>query len=412
MSPSFNYLRLDYKPDRRRELIATYRLEQAKGFKLEEVAQSIAAESSIGTWTQLKTLSSEVFEKLSAKIFKIEKEKKQIKIAYPEALFEEGNISQLLSSVTGNIFSMKEIAFLRLEDLEFSPHYLQFFPGPSFGLGGVRKFLKVFDRPIIGSIMKPKIGLTPRENAKLAYEVFQNGVDLIKDDENLTDLDISPFDIRVEEALKWKKKAEKETGQKKIYAFNVTAPVEEMLARASLVRERGGSCVMVDLVTLGFSALQTLREEEPGLIIHGHRAGHGLFDRFPQHGLSMYVLAKLARLAGVDQLHTGTVIGKMAGESEEVLKIDNFLREEWGGIRPVFPIASGGLHPGLVPELIKKLGQDLIINFGGGIHGHPGGSAAGARAVQSAVEAAVKGQSLKEKAEENPALKKALDYWL
>lgn len=412
MPGKFSYLHLDYQPARRRELLAVYRLEPAAGFDFVKVAQEVAAESSIGTWTHLKTLSADVFEKLAAKIYDLNEEDKLVKIAYPEALFEKGNLPQLLSSVAGNIFSMKEAAFLRLEDLEFPVDYLQAFSGPAFGLGGVRNALGVFDRPVIGSIMKPKIGLTPEENAKLAYEVFRNGVDLVKDDENLTDLEINPFVSRLEAVMAWKRKAEKETGQKKIYAFNITAPMGEMLERAELVRNNGGLCVMVDLVVAGFSALQFLRQEEPDLIIHGHRAGHGLFDRYPRQGMSMYVLAKLARLAGVDQLHTGTVVGKMEGGEEEVVKIDNFLRAEWQGLKPVFPVASGGLHPGLIPSLIEKLGPDLIINFGGGIHGHPGGSAAGAQAVRLAVEAVMEELSLEKKAEDWPVLREALDYWL
>jgi len=411
MPGKFSYLHLNHQPDRRRELVAVYRLEPVAGFSFAEVAQSLAAESSIGTWTHLRTLSADVFERLAAKVFDLDEERKIVKIAYPEELFEKGNLPQLLSSVAGNVFSMKEAAFLRLEDLEFSVNYLKNFGGPTFGLGGVRNFLQVFHRPVIGSIMKPKIGLTSKENAKLAYEVFRNGVDFIKDDENLTDLKINPFASRLEAVMAWKRKAEKETGQKKIYAFNITAPAGEMLERAELVRDNGGLCVMVDLVTVGFSALQFLRQEEPDLIIHGHRAGHGLFDRSPRHGLSMYVLAKLARLAGVDQLHTGTVVGKMEGRLEEVVKINNFLRAEWQGIRPVFPVASGGLHPGLIPLLVEKLGPDLVINFGGGIHGHPRGSAAGARAVQLAVEAVVESLPLAEKAEDWPVLQEALDHW-
>ena len=412
MKERFSYLKIGYQPNRRREIVAVYRLEPAKGGHFAETAQAIAAESSIGTWTHLKTLSEDVFKDLAAKIFFLDEKTKTVKIAYPLDLFEEGNLPQLLSSLAGNVFSMKEVAHLRLEDIEFPVDYVKEFAGPDFGLEGVRKTLNIFNQPIVGSIMKPKIGLTSKQNAKLAYEVFKNGVDFVKDDENLTSLNINPFESRVEQVLAWKKKAEKETGQKKIYAFNITAPVGEMMERARIVQESGGKCVMVDIISLGWSALQFLRREETGLIIHGHRAGHGLFDRVPNQGMTMYVLAKLARLAGVDQLHTGTVVGKMEGNREEVIKINNFLRAEWHGLKPVLPVASGGLHPALVPSLIDVLGSDLVMNFGGGIHGHPRGSVAGAKAVRLAVEAVMEGVPLSQKAKDNPVLQEALDYWL
>lgn len=411
MKENFSYLKIDYQPDKRRDLVVVYRLEPARDYGFTETAQAIAAESSIGTWTYLKALSEDIFKKLGAKIFFLDEKTKIIKIAYPLGLFEPGNLPQLLSSIAGNVFSMKEVAHLRLEDIEFPIDYVKEFFGPAFGLEGVRKTLNIFNRPIIGSIIKPKVGLTSKENARLAYEIFKNGVDFVKDDENLTSLSINPFESRVEEVLALKKKVEKETGQKKIYAFNITAPIEEMIERASIVKENGGRCVMVDIIPLGWSALQFLREEETGLIIHGHRAGHGLFDRIPDHGMTMLVVAKLARLAGVDQLHTGTVVGKMEGSREEVVQINGFLRAEWHGLKPVFPVASGGLHPSLIPSLVKTLGHDLVMNFGGGIHGHPSGSVAGAKAVSLAVEAVMKGIPLAQQAENHPVLKEALDYW-
>ena len=411
MKTQSSYLQIGYQPNRHHDLVVTFRLEPAEGYSFEEVAQAIAGESSIGTWTFLGDLSPKVFTALAAKIFFLDKKTKIVKIAYPLGLFEEGSISQLLSSIGGNVFGMKAVKHLRLEDIEFPVKYIEAFEGPAFGMAGVRKTLKIFNRPIIGSIMKPKIGLTSEQNARLAYETFKNGVDFIKDDENLTDLNINPFEERVERVMALKKKLEKETGKKKIYAFNITAPAEEMLERARIVKENGGRCIMVDILTAGWSALQYLRRENPGMIIHGHRAGHAMFDRDPQHGMTMYIIAKLARLAGVDQLHTGTVVGKMTGGGEEILRIDNFLRAEWHGLKPVFPVASGGLHPSLVPPLMKALGPELVMNFGGGIHGHPQGSGAGARAVYAAVEATMNNISLEEAAKTHPALEEALNYW-
>lgn len=416
---NLSYLHLDSKIDKTKNIIATFRIES--DLPLPEAASEIAAESSIGTWTDVKTMNDEVFANLSAKIFEIIKiigeeipvgaNAGMVKIAYPLELFEPGNIPQLLSSVAGNIFSMKKVNKLRLEDLEFPEKYVRGFSGPAFGIDGIRKITGIKDRPLIGSIIKPKIGLSAEEHARVAYECFSGGADLVKDDENLTDQNFNRFNIRVKETLKLAKKAERENKDKKICAFNATAETKEMLKRAKFIKKSGGNCVMADIITLGFGALQTLRDANLGLIIHAHRAMHSAFTRNPGHGISMLVIAKLARLAGVDQLHTGTVVGKMDGGEEDVLAINNFLRREWYGLKPVLPIASGGLHPALVPELVRILGKDLIINFGGGIHGHPDGTLSGARAAKQAVEAAMKNIPMAEYAEKHEELKKALEKW-
>ncbi len=413
------YLRLGYRPKFKEEVIATYYLESS--LPLAEAAGHIAAESSIGTWTKLSTLRDKTLAKLGPKIFYLDNKKKIVKIAYPLALFELGNITQILSALAGNVFSMKVVKNLRLLDLQFPKKYLDSFKGPAFGIQGIRRYLKIYQRPIIGSIIKPKVGLSAREQAKLAYQIWKNGVDLVKDDENLTDMKFNRFEERVREVMKLKKQVEQETGEKKVYVFNVTAPADIMLKRAKLVKKYGGKVVMIDLVTAGLDNIQFLRQQNLGLILHGHRAGHSMFTKNPRHGMTMLVLAKLARLAGIDQLHTGTVVGKMEGTAEEVTEINLEMEEDWFGvnketsdwedIKPVLPIASGGLHPRLMPDLIKILGKDIVINFGGGLHGHPDGSVAGARACRQAIEAVMKKIPAKKYAETHLELKRALEYW-
>lgn len=407
----YSYLDLDHQPDREKEILVTYRIRPRRGQSLERAAEKVAAESSIGTWTPTATLSDRIFQDLAAHVYKIDPSDNLVHIAYPLGLFEPGSLPQLGSGILGNVFSMKDLEALRVEDIEFPEAYINSFSGPALGIAGVRQLLNIHSRPIIGSIIKPKIGLNPQANAQLAYTVWSHGVDLVKDDENLTDLPINPFRERVTEVIKKQRLAERESGQPKIYAFNVTAPVSQMLERGRWVAAAGGRCLMVDLVTTGWSGVQELRRSFPEMIIHGHRAGHSAFTRMPDHGLSMLVVAKMVRLAGVDQLHTGTVIGKMEGSESEVVRINQFLHSDWGRQKPVLPIASGGLHPGMVPDLVKVLGLDLIINFGGGIHGHPDGSAAGAEAAQAAVTAASQGYSLAKAAKNSPALARALDYW-
>lgn len=436
------YLHLGEKPDPRRHLIVTYKLEVPSGWR--QAILEVAAETSIGTWTGLSTLKPPVVKKLAAKIFELKKTKackenqRRLKIAYPLALFEKSSLPQLLSGLAGNVFSLKMIKNIRLEDIDFPPDYVKHFLGPAFGRSGIREYLGIKDRPIVGAIMKPKLGLSATENARLAYHLWKSGVDVIKDDENLTNLDFNQFKYRVKQVLLLQRKAEQElglsgvysrnarlarkiqalpniqgrlAGRRKLYVFNITATPEIMLERAKLVKKAGGRCAMVDIISCGLDNVQLLRRANLGLIIHGHRAGHSVFTRNPDHGISMLVIAKLARLAGVDQLHTGTVIGKMEGSREEVLAINKVITEKWGHLKPMLPVASGGLHPALVPKLIEKLGKDLIINFGGGIHGHPNGSKAGAGACFQAVEAVMRGVKIKQWAKTHDELWEALKRW-
>ena len=176
-----------------------------------------------------------------------------------------------------------------------------------------------------------------------------------------------------------RKKAEKDTGEKKAYMPNVTAETKEMLKRAQFVKDHGGRYIMVDIMTVGWSGVQTLRNQDLGMIMHAHRAMHAAFTRNPRHGISMVVEAEIAKLIGVDQLHVGTVVGKMAEKKDEFLRIVK-------ATRPVFPVCSGGLHPGLVRPLVKLAGKDIIIQAGGGVHGYPGGTAKGAAAMRKAAE--------------------------
>lgn len=405
------YLFLKEKINPQEHIVAEFKLTTEE--KIEEAGNELAAESSIGTWTELTTQTREVFNKLSAKIIEIDRRIGLLKVAYPLGLFEPGNIPQLLSSVAGNIFGMKKIRQLKLLNLDFPEIYVKSFPGPAIGAEGIKEIVGVFNRPLIGCIIKPKIGLSWREHSKLTEETFDAGVDLVKDDENLTNQDFNPFKQRVLEICTLIKKRGwiKNNRIKKIYSFNVTAEALTMIERANFIKENGGNCAMIDIITAGFSAVQALRKQNLGLILHGHRAMHAAFTKDKNHGISMLVIAKLSRLAGIDQLHIGTIVGKMEGDKEEVIKIKKFLLSDWYGLRKTLPIASGGLHPGLIPDLIKIFADEVILNFGGGIHGHPSGSKSGAIAVNQALEATKKGINLKDYAKTHQELKIALEKW-
>jgi ribulose-bisphosphate carboxylase large chain len=375
---------------------------------MNEAVGAVGAESSIGTWTELTTVKPYV-ERLAAHVFTIEGNK--VRIAYPSELFEPGNMPNILSSVAGNIFGLRTLKNLRLIDIQFPPELMKSFKGPKYGVKGIRKLLKVYDRPLVGTIIKPKLGLKTADHAKVAYDAWSGGCDIVKDDENLSSQRFNPFEERLTKTLESRDRAQEETGEKKVYMVNVTAETREMLRRAELVLEHGGEYVMIDILTCGFAALQTFREQDFDLVIHAHRAGHAAFTKSSRHGISMRVIAEAARMVGVDQLHVGTVVGKMFETREEVEENCEALKMTMNGLKPVLPVASGGLHPGLVPALIKILGKDLVIQAGGGIHGHRDGTVSGAKAMRQAVDATLQGITLTQYAAKHNELKAALEIW-
>jgi ribulose-bisphosphate carboxylase large chain len=401
-----DFVDLTYKP-KETDLMCTFYVEP-EGISLKEAAGGVAAESSVGTWTELKTEQPYV-KRLAAHVFSIDGG--IVKIAYPIELFEEANMPNILSSVAGNVFGLKALKNLRLLDIEFPKQLLSGFKGPAFGISGIRKLLEIPKRPLVGTIIKPKLGLKTKDHAKVAYEAWFGGCDVVKDDENLSSQKFNPFIERLTQTLESRNKAQDETGERKVYMINITAETNTMLKRAQSVIDHGGEYVMVDILTCGWSALQTLREQNFKLVIHAHRAGHATFTKNPKHGIAMKPIAAVARIIGVDQLHVGTVVGKMSETKQEVVENIATCKAEMGGLKPVLPVASGGLHPRLVPALMETFGNDFVIQAGGGIHGHPDGTVAGAKAMRQAVDATLYGKTLEEYAENHKELALALKQW-
>lgn len=421
-----DYIDLNYEPSET-DLVVMYYVEKSDECNsLERASEEIAKESSIGTWTEISTLSSEIAKRLKPSVFYINKNNGIIKIAYPEELFELDNIPQVLSAIAGNIYGMKVIENLRLLDIRFPKNMINIHYGPKYGIKGIRKILGIENRPLLGTIVKPKVGLNEIEHANVCGDAWKGGLDIVKDDENLTSMKFNRFEKRIIETLKVRDKVEKETNEKKIYMPNITARIEIMKQRADFVAENGGEYIMLDILTVGFSALQELRDylEDKNIVIHAHRAMHAALTRNKKHGMTMLSLAKIMRLIGMDQLHTGTVVGKMEGDKREVQEINkaitnsdlegnNFttLNQNWGSIKPILPVASGGLSPLHIPDLINLLGKDMVFQFGGGCHGHPEGTLSGAKAIRQAIQATLEGNSLQEYAETHYELKKALNKW-
>lgn len=386
-------------------------------------ALDIAAEESTGTWDpDLKTITPEEMDVdtknnmkiLQAKIIGVNIKNGMIAVALPKQGFEYNNLPQLLSVVEGNYNGMTSAAYgVRLEDLDFPDDYVNSFMGPQIGNNGIIKI--VGDGITVGTIVKPKTGLSVADWAKTAKRSFTNGLAVVKDDENLTDQDYCRFDERAKQVLKDLKEVEILTGRKLIYVPNITSgDFFEMIRRADLIKELGGNCLMIDILACGFAAVQTIRNKYPNMILHGHRAGHGDKTIFPEiivdgrkiefrHGISMKVLALFARLAGIDQLHIGSPKGKMEAGFQTVLENLEACNRPMGKLKTMRAICSGGLKATVmwdVSRLMNPLGdnfnQDIIFQAGGGTHAHDLGTVGGARSMVQAKKAIQEGKSPQE----------------
>jgi ribulose-bisphosphate carboxylase large chain len=384
------------------ELIAKYHVET--DIPIRKAAAAIAAEQSTGTWTEVKGADNP----LAGRVISAQGE--TVEIGFPEELFEPGNIPQYLSVVAGNLFGLEALKKVRLQDVIFPERLLRAHRGPQVGIEEARKLIEAFGRPLVGTIVKPKVGLDPRGTAEVAAAAVRGGLDLVKDDETLTDQAFCPLVPRLEEVMSALDKVEMETGKKAFYAVNVTAGADQILERAEKAVDHGANMVMIDVLTTGFSSLEVL-SKNLNLPIHVHRTMHGALTRDKAHGISMAVIARLVRLTGGTNLHTGTYLGKMAREAEENDRCKEALGGDWHGMKRVFPVASGGVYPGNVHANLDGYGIDCIVQAGGGVHGHPQGTTAGAIAMVQSVEAWAKKIPLEEYAKDHKELQTALEFW-
>lgn len=408
--------------------LAVFSIKPKSGKKILDVASEVAAESSTGTNMRVGT-ATKFSDSLDALVYHVSEKQGLVWIAYPWRIFDRGgNIQNIMTYVAGNIFGMSEVTGLRLLDVWFPASFLKNYDGPSYTLDNLRSYLKVYSRPILGTIIKPKIGLKPKEYAKACYDFWSGGGDFVKNDEPQADQEFCPFQATVKEVRKAMDKAEKETGQKKIHSFNISAAdFDTMIKRAEFVKKNmkpGSFGFLVDGITAGWTAVQTIRRHYPNVFLHFHRAGHGALTRPEDHlGYTVLVLSKHARLAGASGLHTGTAgVGKMKGEvGEDIVSAQMILRQkayghffeqDWGQMKKVCPIISGGLNPlKLVPFIKAFGGVDFITTMGGGVHSHPGGTKSGARALVQACEAYKKGKTVEQYAVNHPELAVAIKFF-
>ncbi|MFQ6105517.1 MAG: RuBisCO large subunit C-terminal-like domain-containing protein [Candidatus Hydrothermarchaeaceae archaeon] len=390
------------------EIIARYYVEAGD---LKRAANRIAGEQSTGSWTEVKHETAKIHRKYGATVKSIEREKKIVEISFPpeDISLEIGGIPNILSVVAGNLFGLREIESVRLLDVQFPEGIVKFFKGPKYGIDGIRKIIGTEKgrRPHVGTIVKPKIGLSPKKFAGVCYSAAAGGLDFIKDDETLVNQDFCLLEDRVSHSMAALDKAREETGKKCLYAVNVTS--EDVASTAQLAIDNGANCLMIDVLTSGFPALSVLSRGF-NVPIHVHRTMHAAITRNKRHGISMLVFAKLIRMAGGDQLHVGCARGKME-KGSQILANYTALREQWFGLKTVFPVCSGGIHPGLIEDNLKTLGTDIVIQAGAGVHGHPDGTTAGAKAMMQAVDAFMKGIPGREYVGEHRELRRALEAW-
>ena len=434
----------DYEP-KDTDIIALFRISPQDGVDPIEAAAAVAGESSTATWTVVWTDRLTACENYRAKAYRVDPVPGApgqyfSYIAYDLALFEEGSIANLTASIIGNVFGFKPLKALRLEDMRIPVAYLKTFQGPPTGIVVERERLDKFGRPLLGATTKPKLGLSSKNYGRVVYEALKGGLDFVKDDENINSQPFMHWRDRFLYCMEAVNKASAATGEVKGHYLNVTAAtMEDMYERADFAKQLGSCIVMIDLV-IGYTAIQSMAKwaRRNDMILHLHRAGHGTYTRQKTHGISFRVIAKWMRMAGVDHIHAGTVVGKLEGDPNVIKGIYSICRDgftkrnleqgvffdqDWAGLRKLMPVASGGIHAGQMHQLITYLGEDVVLQFGGGTIGHPDGIQAGATANRVALEVMIKArnegrdiwnegpQILAEAARWCSPLRAALDTW-
>ncbi|CAN5761528.1 ribulose-1,5-bisphosphate carboxylase/oxygenase large subunit [soil metagenome] len=438
------YWEPDYEPSDT-DVLALFRITPQEGVDPEEAAAAVAGESSTATWTVVWTDRLTACERYRAKAYRLDPvpgnpEQFFAYIAYDIDLFEPGSIANLTASIIGNVFGFKALRALRLEDMRLPVAYVKTFAGPPTGIVVERERLDKYGRPLLGATTKPKLGLSGRNYGRVVYEALCGGLDFVKDDENINSQPFMHWRDRFQYVMEAVNKASAQTGEVKGHYLNVTAgTMEEMYERAELAKELGSVVIMIDLV-IGYTAIQSISAwaRANDMILHLHRAGHSTYTRQKDHGVSFRVICKWMRLAGVDHIHAGTVVGKLEGDPNMITGFYDTLREtstpqhlehglffdqDWASLNKVMPVASGGIHAGQMHQLLHYLGEDVVLQFGGGTIGHPMGIRAGATANRVGLEAMILArnegrdylaegpQILRDAAKGCKPLEAALDLW-
>lgn len=415
----------------RHEFTARYFVESS--VPSEKVAQVIAGEQSSGTFLALPGETEALKARSRARVVRVDTlppaleptlhsayvarkgqggpfHRAEIEIAFPVDNVG-ANLPTLLSTIAGNLYELGEVTGLRLLDLDLPASYASAFPGPAFGVEGTRRMAGVHGRPIIGTIIKPSIGLSAQETATLVDGLCAAGIDFIKDDELMADPPYERFEARLAAVMPVLRRHADRLGRMPMYAINISGTIDEMLRRHDAVLAAGGTCVMASINWVGFAGIDHLRRHSQ-LPIHGHRNGWGALTRHPGLGFSFTAYQKLWRLAGIDQLHVNGLRSKFWEPDDSVIESARACLAPFAGLAPLMPVSSSGQWAAQAPDLFAQLGgTDIMHLAGGGIIGHPDGAAAGVDSMREAWEAAAAGVPLERYAATRPALQRALAHF-
>jgi ribulose-bisphosphate carboxylase large chain len=416
-------------------IYARYWIETA--FPPLEAAESLAGEQSSGTFLAVPGETPELKQNYGARIEHLAELETVTQPSLPGARAPKGAVNpvwrradlivswpianmgaslpNLLATVAGNLFELHQFSGLRLLDVHLPEEFRDAYQGPQFGVAGTRRLAGVERLPLVGTIVKPSVGLSPEETAALADRLAWGGIDFIKDDELQADGPHCPFEKRVDAVMDVLNRHADRTGKKVMYAFNLTGEIDQMLRRHDHVLRRGGTCIMASLNSIGLSGLAWLRRHSQ-LPIHCHRNGWGLFQRSPYIGMSYVAYQKFWRLAGADHMHVNGLRNKFCESDESVLaSARECLTPMFPGAGrgcEVVPVFSSGQTVRQVADTYAGLGStDLIFAAGGGLMAHPGGPDAGVRAIRQAWEAALAGVPVEEHARTHRELREALDKY-
>jgi ribulose-bisphosphate carboxylase large chain len=414
---------------KRPEFSARYFVESFE--PLEKTAEVIAGEQSSGTFLSLPGETDELKERARARVTRIDAlpdagapslvsalagrnapagtafHRGEIEIAFPVANVGD-NLPTLLATIAGNLFELGEVTGLRLLDIDLPADYAQCFPGPQFGIEGTREKAGVFGRPLIGSIVKPSIGLSPSQTAGIVDAMCAAGIDFVKDDELLADPLYARFEARLAAVMPVLHRHADRLGRMPMYAINISGGIDEMRRRHDAVVAAGGTCVMVSVNGVGLAGVEHLRSYS-AVPIHGHRNGWGALTRSAALGFEFGAYQKLWRLAGVDHFHVNGLRSKFWEPDDSVIRSARACLGPFAGVRPVMPVFSSGQWAGQAPDMFAALGStDLMHLAGGGIIGHPDGIEAGVTSMREGWEAAVAGVPLAVYAATHPALAGAI----
>ncbi len=408
-------------------IVATYYM-RGKGtnvydLDLAKFAEAIAAEQATGTWINVPFETADVRTNHAAKVLGIyetpayDRELPDgiqyrdmiVRLAFPWINIGT-NFPMIFTTAIGNISAAR----LKLVDLEFPKSYVDQFKGPKFGIQGVRDYIGIQERPLTCAMIKPDVGWSPKEGGIMAYDAFRGGIDVIKDDELLVaDPVFCPLEERIKYIMESGKRAEDETGEKKLYTVNLSEDSYKIKDLAYRALDAGVNALMINTYTVGFSSLRLLAEDPNiNVPILSHPDYAAAMSYAPDTGVAVALLwGKLARLAGADMAITTNYYGKIPVLRDSYLRTCRDLQNKFYDIKDCFPSPSGGMYQGVVPHTMHEIGLDVMLSAGGAVHGHRDGAAEGARAMREAIDATMKGVTLEEYAKDHPALKAAIEDW-